>query len=80
MTSGMVMRPDFDPRVGDAVQFESDRQTEKGPSAGSVVALDKANGIVTIKHSDHPGETFQILAVRTVYRHRRPADTFWMLE
>ncbi len=35
---------------GDYVEFLSDRQTEKGPSTGRVVAI--SNDRVTIRHSD----------------------------
>ena len=50
-------------KVGDAIEFLSDKQTEKGPSTGSIIdiEIDKPSGVhigVTIKHSDHPGEYF----------------------
>jgi hypothetical protein len=52
----------FAPKVGDMVEFDSDRQTEKGPSSGPVTKV--ADGKVTVKHSDHPGETFTIAKVK----------------
>lgn len=36
--------------VGDAVEFDSDRQTEKGPSSGRVVV--RSGSQVAIRHSD----------------------------
>lgn len=45
-------------KEGDLVEFDSDRQTEKGPSSGKVVSV--SNGNVTIAHSDDPGEVFAI--------------------
>jgi hypothetical protein len=56
----------FIPRVGDRVEFWSDRQTEKGPSSGSVVAVDRARRTATIRHSDHPGEVFEWAKVRVI--------------
>lgn len=46
------------PRVDDKVEFLSDRQTEKGPSAGVVIDANRRTGFVTVRHSDHPGEVF----------------------
>lgn len=70
----------FIPRVGDRVEFQSDRQTEKGPSAGSVIAVDREAHTAVIRHSDHPGETFRWQDVRVAYcRLRGPGDTFWAL-
>lgn len=43
-------------KVGDAVEFRSDSQTEKGPSTGRVTARDGDK--VCIRHSDHLGELF----------------------
>ena len=40
----------FEPQVGDKVEFVSDRQTEKGPSSGLVVAVEDDQ--VAIRHSD----------------------------
>jgi hypothetical protein len=57
----------FVPRVGDRVEFRSDRQTEKGPSAGSVTATDRDARTATIRHSDHPGETFRWGCVKVAY-------------
>jgi len=49
----------FIPRVGEKVEFCSDLQTEKGPSAGSIIAVDRDARTAIIRHSDHPGETFR---------------------
>jgi hypothetical protein len=72
--------PFFIPRVGDKVEFHSDRQTEKGPSAGSIIAVDRDQKTATIRHSDHPGETFSWGDVKVEYfsiaHDGRP---FWML-
>ncbi len=71
----------FIPRVGDRVEFRSDRQTEKGPSGGSVIAVDRAAQTAVIRHSDHPGETFRWRDVKVEYcRARGSGDTFWALE
>ena len=68
------------PSIGDRVEFQSDRQTEKGPSSGSVIAVDRNRQTVTIRHSDHPGETFRWQDVKVKYcRLRGPGDTFWAL-
>jgi len=48
----------FSPKIDDKVEFESDKQTEKGPSSGTVTKVDK--GKVIVEHSDHPGEEFAI--------------------
>jgi hypothetical protein len=53
----------FAPRVGDHVDFASDRQTEKGPSAGSVVIV--SDNQVAIRHSDCV-EWFEADKVRVV--------------
>ncbi len=45
-------------RVGDVVEFCSDRQTEKGPSSGTVVA--RQGDFVMISHSDTPAEIFRV--------------------
>lgn len=72
--------PAFIPCVGDKVEFRSDRQTEKGPSAGSVIAVDRDARTVTIRHSDHPGETFKWADVKVEYFSRSHDDKpFWML-
>jgi len=57
----------FIPRVGDKVEFLSDLQTEKGPSAGSVISVDREAHTATIRHSDHPGETFRWVGVKVDY-------------
>jgi hypothetical protein len=57
----------FVPKVGDKVEFRSDIQTEKGPSAGSVIAVDRNALTATIRHSDHPGETFKWRDVEVEY-------------
>ena len=66
-------------RVGDCVEFLSDRQTEKGPSAGTVTKRD--GNKVVIKHSDHPGEEFDIstLRMRGELRHRDGISKLWLL-
>ena len=72
--------PAFIPRVGDKVEFHSDRQTEKGPSAGSIIAVDRDARTVVIRHSDHPGETFRWADVKVEYFSRSHDDKpFWML-
>lgn len=72
--------PAFIPRIGDKVEFHSDQQTEKGPSAGSVIDVDREAHTVTIRHSDHPGETFNWADLKVEYfsiaHDGRP---FWML-
>ena len=73
-------KPAFIPRVGDRVEFLSDCQTEKGPSAGSVVSVDRGRREVIIKHSDHPGELFRWQDLKVSYcRIRGPEDTFWAM-
>lgn len=70
----------FIPRVGDAVEFASDRQTEKGPSGGSVIAVDRDKQTATIQHSDHPGETFRWWDVKVDYCRTKPGGRmFWRL-
>lgn len=66
-------------KVGDAVEFISDRQTEKGPSSGRVV---ERNGeSVTIAHSDSPGESFRVedLRVQRLSIHHK-GGLLWVLE
>ena len=71
----------FVPRVGEKVEFRSDRQTEKGPSAGSVIAVDRDAKTVTIRHSDHPGEAFQWAHVKVAYFVIAPDGLpLWVLE
>lgn len=85
-SSGVTMTekfesPAFAPRVGDRVEFCSDRQTEKGPSAGTVIEVDRKEHTCVIRHSDHPGEEFRWADVKAKYvRFRGPGDTFWMLD
>lgn len=64
---------------GDFVEFESDRQTEKGPSAGRVTKVE--GGFVTIQHSDDPGERFEISAL-TVKRKttHHEGGILWILD
>jgi hypothetical protein len=57
----------FVPRLGEKVEFRSDQQTEKGPSAGLVIAVDHIGQTATIRHSDNPGETFRWGDVRVEY-------------
>lgn len=52
------------PKRGDKVEFLSDLQTEKGPSSGVVTTADWDAGLVTIRHSDHPGELFDWAAIK----------------
>jgi hypothetical protein len=70
----------FVPKVGDRVEFWSDLQTEKGPSSGRVIAVDRDNQTATIRHSDHPGEVFEWGKVKVDYcRLNGPGDTYWRL-
>jgi hypothetical protein len=70
----------FIPRVGDKVEFHSDLQTEKGPSAGSVIAVDRDARTAVIRHSDHPGETFNWGDVKVdYYKIAHDGRPFWML-
>lgn len=66
-------------KEGDLVEFESDRQTEKGPSSGKVVSV--SNGNVTVAHSDDPGEVFAIskLAVKKVTV-SASGETLWVID
>jgi hypothetical protein len=57
----------FIPSVGDRVEFLNDRLTEKGPSSGSVISVDRDSHTIIIRHSDHPGETFSWSEVRVRY-------------
>lgn len=69
-TDGSV-KIEFLPRLGDIVEFLSDRQTEKGPSSGSVVAVDYGAGNCSIRHSDTT-ERFVMADVRVkIYTRRR---------
>lgn len=64
---------------GDWVEFASDWQTEKGPSSGKVVKVE--GDIVTIAHSDDPGEDFSIskLKVKARTQHYR-GGTLWIFD
>lgn len=66
-------------KVGDAIEFLSDRQTEKGPSAGRVIS--RAGDVVCIRHSDDPGEMFDAstLIVERLSTHRHGGQ-LWMLK
>lgn len=66
-------------KIGDAVEFLSDRQTEKGPSAGRVI--ERSHKTVTIEHSDHPGECFAAakLSVERLSKHYMDGAPLWML-
>lgn len=63
--------------VGDAVEFDSDRQTEKGPSSGRVVV--RWGSQVSISHSDTV-EWFEVadLVVSRVSTHHR-GGKLWIL-
>lgn len=63
-------------KVGDLIEFLSDKQTKKGPSSGSIIEIDTVEksdiqiGIV-VKHSNHPGEWFpmsHLEHIRTIER------------
>lgn len=62
-----IVEATFIPKVGDRIEFISDRLTEKGPSSGSIIAVDRDARTATIRHSDHPGETFGWSEVRVQY-------------
>lgn len=66
-------------RVGDAVEFMTDMQTEKGPSAGTIIDVDNRN--VVISHSDHPGEVFEKskLKCKGCYRHKDGLSVLWIM-
>ena len=67
-------------RVGDAVEFMTDMQTEKGPSAGTVQSV--SGDKIVIMHSDHPGEEFSKskLIVKAEHRHRDGIRKLWILK
>jgi hypothetical protein len=50
-TNGSV-KIEFMPFVGSVVEFLSDRQTEKGPSAGTVISCNWKNNTCVIRHSE----------------------------
>lgn len=66
-------------RAGDVCEFISDRQTEKGPSRGTIIVSTDAS--VTISHSDHPGEEFSknALRVKGEFRHKDGVRKLWVL-
>lgn len=66
-------------RINDHVDFTSDLQTEKGPSAGFITNVDTKQ--VTIKHSDHPGEVFDIetLIVLKKTSYKGSQEILWIL-
>ena len=66
-------------RAGDVVEFISDRQTEKGPSSGTIIVSTDVS--VTISHSDHPGEEFskEALHVKGEFRHKDGLRKLWIL-
>lgn len=74
----------FNPMVGDHVEFDSDRQTEKGPSGGWVERVDRASDKCWIMHSDTraPGEEFTMSAVRVLgrTRHAKTNRPLWLLQ
>lgn len=73
-TDGSVII-EFMPRVGSVVEFLSDRQTEKGPSSGTVLSCDWDKGTCIIRHSDHPGEVFIMKKVEVLkFKRRNPND------
>jgi hypothetical protein len=73
-TNGSV-KIEFMPFVGSVVEFLSDRQTEKGPSAGTVISCNWKNNTCVIRHSDHPGETFDMKKVQVVkFVRKNPND------
>lgn len=65
-------------RVGDVCEFMSDRQTEKGPSSGTIIISTDTS--VTISHSDHPGEEFSKanLRVKGEFRHKDGLRKLWV--
>jgi hypothetical protein len=74
ITNGEVII-EFMPRVGSVVSFLSDRQTEKGPSTGTVLSCNWKEGTCVISHSDHPGETFVMKKVEVVkFIRKNPND------
>jgi len=73
----------FNPMVNDRIEFDSDRQTEKGPSGGCVTQIDYRADECWIEHSDtgHPGERFVISEVKVLGRgrHHKTGRPFWLL-
>lgn len=71
---------EFLPMVGDKIEFLTDAQTEKGPSAGSVIKCNYRENWCLIRHSDHPGERFdfaKVIVARTTKAH--DARRLWQL-
>lgn len=70
----------FTPAVGDLVEFESDRQTEKGPSSGRIVSTNGRFGTCVIQHSDDQELFFidQVKAKRLTRSYR--GEPLWILE
>lgn len=66
-------------KEGDWVEFDSDRQTDKGPSSGKVIKVEGDE--VTIRHSDDPGEVFSIAALKVKLKteHYR-GGTLWIFD
>jgi hypothetical protein len=64
-------------QVGDVCEFVSDRQTEKGPSSGTVTRVD--DGFITIAHSDHSGEIFRASELIVNYARNKKEWAFWEL-
>ena len=67
-------------KVGDAVEFLSDQQTQKGPSSGRVI--EREGLTVTVQHSDHPGEVFSVadLSVDKLSSHHRDGAPLWIMK
>lgn len=65
--------------VGDVCEFESDRQTEKGPCSGVCIEADEST--VVIRHSDHPGESFERDSLIVNYACNKPKTNkcYWLL-
>ena len=70
-------------KVNDHVEFMSDLQTEKGPSAGTVIqVIQNIAKQVVIRHSDHPGETFIIedLIIQKETMYKGGPEKLWILK
>lgn len=89
MTAAITSDPDavritFNPMVNDHIEFNSDRQTEKGPSGGWVTKVDYAADQCWITHSDtgEPGEQFTMSKVRVLgrARHHKTKRPLWLLQ
>jgi hypothetical protein len=67
-------------KVDDQIEFLSDKQTEKGPSSGKVVAVGNKDTVI-IKHSDDPGELFTSSKLLVKSRTMKPGGiVHWTLE